>query len=107
MIKIFLIIFYSLGIGVSVQSQFINILMVITYFIKPNKQFYQTCLLTGYVIITFGLVVARVVQEIPKGRRVLEGYFLGFGMLFFLILGKLHVLEKLILNEIRAISCVM
>ncbi|XP_026729341.1 uncharacterized protein LOC113494986 [Trichoplusia ni] len=45
----------------------------------------------GYVIITFGLIVARVFQEIPKGRRILEGYFLGFGMLFFLILGGLEL----------------
>ncbi|KAJ8728354.1 hypothetical protein PYW08_016739 [Mythimna loreyi] len=45
----------------------------------------------GYVIITFGLIVARVVQEIPRGRRILEGYFLGFGMLFFLILGGLEL----------------
>lgn len=51
-------------------------------------------LLTGYVIITFGLIVARVFQEIPKGRRILEGYFLGFGMLFFLILGKIMVMES-------------
>uniref|UniRef100_A0A2A4K5N1 MARVEL domain-containing protein n=1 Tax=Heliothis virescens TaxID=7102 RepID=A0A2A4K5N1_HELVI len=45
----------------------------------------------GYVIITFGLIVARVFQEIPRGRRILEGYFLGFGMLFFLILGGLEL----------------
>ncbi|CAK1596464.1 unnamed protein product [Parnassius mnemosyne] len=45
----------------------------------------------GYVIITFGLIVARVFQEIPRGRRILEGIFLGFGMLFFLILGGLEL----------------
>ncbi|VVC86546.1 unnamed protein product [Leptidea sinapis] len=39
----------------------------------------------GYVIITFGLVFARVYQEIPRGRRVLEGILLGFGLLFFLV----------------------
>jgi hypothetical protein len=42
----------------------------------------------GYVIITFCLLIGRVFQEIPRGRRLLEGFFLGFGMLFFLILGK-------------------
>ncbi|CAH2037014.1 unnamed protein product, partial [Iphiclides podalirius] len=45
----------------------------------------------GYVIITFGLIVARVFQEIPRGRRILEGIFLGFGMLFFLVLGGLEL----------------
>ncbi|CAG4937220.1 unnamed protein product [Parnassius apollo] len=45
----------------------------------------------GYVIITFGLIVARVFQEIPRGRRILEGIFLGFGLLFFLILGGLEL----------------
>lgn len=45
----------------------------------------------GYTIITFGLIIARVFQEIPKGRRLLEGYFLGLGMLFFLILGGLEL----------------
>ncbi|XP_050683493.1 uncharacterized protein LOC126978581 [Leptidea sinapis] len=45
----------------------------------------------GYVIITFGLVFARVYQEIPRGRRVLEGILLGFGLLFFLVLGGLEL----------------
>ncbi|XP_053607648.1 uncharacterized protein LOC128673667 isoform X2 [Plodia interpunctella] len=45
----------------------------------------------GYVIITFGLILARIFQEIPRGRRILEGFFLGFGMLFFLILGGLEL----------------
>ncbi|XP_075973859.1 uncharacterized protein LOC142975088 [Anticarsia gemmatalis] len=45
----------------------------------------------GYTIITFGLIIGRIFQEIPKGRRILEGYFLGFGMLFFLILGGLEL----------------
>ncbi|XP_013143285.1 PREDICTED: uncharacterized protein LOC106107124 [Papilio polytes] len=45
----------------------------------------------GYVIITFGLILARVFQEIPRGRRILEGIFLGFGLLFFLILGGLEL----------------
>ncbi|KAL4710300.1 hypothetical protein ACJJTC_011554 [Scirpophaga incertulas] len=45
----------------------------------------------GYLIITFGLLVARIFQEIPRGRRLLEGFFLGFGMLFFLILGGLEL----------------
>ncbi|XP_063825479.1 uncharacterized protein LOC135075038 [Ostrinia nubilalis] len=58
----------------------------------------------GYVIITFGLVLARIFQEIPKGRRILEGIFLGFGMLFFIILGGLElasldsVPKKLVVN---------
>ncbi|KAJ0177406.1 hypothetical protein K1T71_007415 [Dendrolimus kikuchii] len=45
----------------------------------------------GYVIITFGLLLARVFQEIPRGRRILEGCLLGFGMLFFIILGGLEL----------------
>ncbi|KAM3959228.1 uncharacterized protein ACR2FA_006766 [Aphomia sociella] len=45
----------------------------------------------GYVIITFGLILARVFQEIPRGRRILEGFFLGFGLLFFLVLGGLEL----------------
>ncbi|XP_049869541.1 uncharacterized protein LOC126369243 [Pectinophora gossypiella] len=45
----------------------------------------------GYVIITFGLILARVFQEVPKGRRILESFFLGFGMLFFLVLGGLEL----------------
>lgn len=45
----------------------------------------------GYVIITFGLLIARIFQEIPRGRRILEGFFLGFGMLFFLVLGGLEL----------------
>ncbi|XP_068631879.1 uncharacterized protein [Battus philenor] len=45
----------------------------------------------GYVIITFGLILARVFREIPRGRRILEGIFLGFGLLFFLILGGLEL----------------
>ncbi|KAI8436253.1 hypothetical protein MSG28_004305 [Choristoneura fumiferana] len=45
----------------------------------------------GYVIITFGLLVARIFQEIPRGKRILEGVLLGFGMLFFLILGGLEL----------------
>ncbi|KAL0841524.1 hypothetical protein ABMA28_015194 [Loxostege sticticalis] len=58
----------------------------------------------GYVIITFGLVIARIFQEIPRGRRILEGIFLGFGMLFFIILGGLElasldsVPKKLVVN---------
>ncbi|KAI8436250.1 hypothetical protein MSG28_004305 [Choristoneura fumiferana] len=44
-----------------------------------------------YVIITFGLLVARIFQEIPRGKRILEGVLLGFGMLFFLILGGLEL----------------
>ncbi|KAI8436234.1 hypothetical protein MSG28_004300 [Choristoneura fumiferana] len=45
----------------------------------------------SYVIITFGLLVARIFQEIPRGKRILEGVLLGFGMLFFLILGGLEL----------------
>ncbi|RVE45384.1 hypothetical protein evm_009956 [Chilo suppressalis] len=45
----------------------------------------------GYVIITFGLLIARVFQEIPRGRRLLEGFFLGIGLLLFLILGGLEL----------------
>ncbi|KAJ2939730.1 hypothetical protein O0L34_g17922 [Tuta absoluta] len=45
----------------------------------------------GYTMITFGLFLARVFQEVPRGRRILEGFFLGFGMLFFLILGGLEL----------------
>lgn len=58
----------------------------------------------GYMIITFGLILGRIFQEIPRGRRILEGFFLGFGMLFFLVLGGLElasldsVPHKLIVN---------
>ncbi|XP_041978344.1 uncharacterized protein LOC121732507 isoform X1 [Aricia agestis] len=45
----------------------------------------------GYVIITFALIMGRVFQEVPIGRRILEGILLGFGMLFFLILGGLEL----------------
>ncbi|XP_013199622.2 uncharacterized protein LOC106142421 [Amyelois transitella] len=45
----------------------------------------------GYVVITFGLILARIFQEIPRGRRILEGFFLGIGMLFFLVLGGLEL----------------
>ncbi|XP_046959881.1 uncharacterized protein LOC124529964 [Vanessa cardui] len=45
----------------------------------------------GYVIITFGLILGRIFQEVPKGRRILEGFLLGIGMLFFLILGGLEL----------------
>lgn len=45
----------------------------------------------GYMIITFGLMLGRVLQELPKGRRLLEGFFLGLGMLFFLVLGGLEL----------------
>ncbi|XP_022125213.1 uncharacterized protein LOC111000163 [Pieris rapae] len=45
----------------------------------------------GYVIITFGLIFARAFQEIPRGRRILEGILLGFGLLFFLVLGGLEL----------------
>ncbi|CAK1547443.1 unnamed protein product [Leptosia nina] len=45
----------------------------------------------GYVIITFGLIFGRVFQEIPRGRRILEGILLGFGLLFFLVLGGLEL----------------
>ncbi|CAG9094023.1 unnamed protein product [Plutella xylostella] len=43
----------------------------------------------GYVIITFGLLLGRIFQEVPKGRRILEGFLLGCGLLFFLVLGGL------------------
>ncbi|XP_032520615.2 uncharacterized protein LOC116772503 isoform X1 [Danaus plexippus] len=45
----------------------------------------------GYVVITFALIIGRVFQEIPRGRRILEGIFLGFGLIFFLILGGLEL----------------
>ncbi|CAG9785917.1 unnamed protein product [Diatraea saccharalis] len=45
----------------------------------------------GYVIITFGLLIGRVFQEVPKGRRLLEGFFLGIGLLLFLVLGGLEL----------------
>nr|XP_034830454.1 uncharacterized protein LOC117987538 [Maniola hyperantus] len=45
----------------------------------------------GYVIITFALILGRVFHEIPKGRRILESILLGFGMLFFLVLGGLEL----------------
>ncbi|CAH2106110.1 unnamed protein product [Euphydryas editha] len=45
----------------------------------------------GYVIITFALILGRVFQEVPRGRRILEGFFLGIGTLFFLILGGLEL----------------
>ncbi|XP_077298591.1 uncharacterized protein LOC143919895 isoform X2 [Arctopsyche grandis] len=33
----------------------------------------------GYVIITFGLLLGRIFREVPKGRRILEGFLLGMG----------------------------
>ncbi|CAG4975507.1 unnamed protein product [Colias eurytheme] len=45
----------------------------------------------GYVIITFSLIFARAFQEIPKGRRILEGILLGVGLLLFIVLGGLEL----------------
>ncbi|GBP29220.1 hypothetical protein EVAR_20583_1 [Eumeta japonica] len=45
----------------------------------------------GYVIITFAFILGRVFQEIPKGRRILEGVLLGMGMIFFIVLGGLEL----------------
>ncbi|XP_038211697.1 uncharacterized protein LOC119832158 [Zerene cesonia] len=45
----------------------------------------------GYVIITFSLIFARAFQEIPRGRRILEGILLGVGLLLFIVLGGLEL----------------
>lgn len=45
----------------------------------------------GYVIITFALLLGRIFQEIPKGRRILENFLLGMGLVFFLVLGGLEL----------------
>ncbi|XP_023951099.2 uncharacterized protein LOC112055297 [Bicyclus anynana] len=45
----------------------------------------------GYVIITFALILGRVFYEIPKGRRILESVLLGFGIIFFIVLGGLEL----------------
>ncbi|XP_045475988.1 uncharacterized protein LOC123681758 isoform X1 [Harmonia axyridis] len=45
----------------------------------------------GYVIITSILFITRLIGEIPTHRRVIEYLFLGFGALFFVILGTLEL----------------
>ncbi|KAB0792991.1 hypothetical protein PPYR_12611 [Photinus pyralis] len=43
----------------------------------------------GYILITFGLLFAKLANEIPTARRVLEMFLLGIGALLYIVLGSL------------------
>lgn len=44
----------------------------------------------GYILITFGLLFAKIANEIPTARRVLEIFLLGVGALLYIVLGSLE-----------------
>lgn len=45
----------------------------------------------GYVIITAGLLIGRLIGEIPQGKRIMEFFLLGLGTILFVLLASLEL----------------